>query len=47
MFDAELDGGLPAAKYNVAPTDEIRIVLERRSEREQADGSESVNEQPA
>lgn len=33
MFDAELDGGLPAGKYNVAPTDQIRIVLERRSER--------------
>lgn len=33
MFDAELDGGLPAGKYNVAPTDQTRIVLERRSER--------------
>lgn len=33
IFDAQLAGGLPAGKYNVAPTDEIRIVLQRRSER--------------
>jgi putative SOS response-associated peptidase YedK len=33
IFDAELDGGLPVGKHNVAPTDEIRIVLNRGSER--------------
>jgi putative SOS response-associated peptidase YedK len=28
LFDAEPDRGLPAGSYNVAPTDQIRIVLE-------------------
>lgn len=33
IFDAELDGDLPDGKYNVAPTDQIRIVVERRGDR--------------
>jgi putative SOS response-associated peptidase YedK len=33
IFDAELDGGLPAGKHNVAPTDQIRVVLVRNGER--------------
>lgn len=33
IFGAELDGDLPDGKYNVAPTDQIRIVVERRGDR--------------
>lgn len=33
IFGAELDGDLPDGKYNVAPTDQIRIVVERHSDR--------------
>lgn len=33
IFGAELDGDLPDGKHNVAPTDQIRIVVERRAER--------------
>lgn len=33
IFGAEVDGALPDGKYNVAPTDQIRIVVERRGDR--------------
>ena len=33
VFNAEFDGDLPDGKYNVAPTDPIRIVLERDGRR--------------
>jgi putative SOS response-associated peptidase YedK len=32
IFGAELDGDLPDGKYNVVPTDQIRIVIERRGD---------------
>jgi len=33
IFGAELDGDLPDRKHNVAPTDSIRIVIERQGDR--------------
>jgi len=33
IYGAELDGDLPDDKHNVAPTDSIRIVIERQGDR--------------